>query len=92
MSHALEMTINCHYPTLELFTQNFAYSTLFSSVPLPVTRDVATGVGVHPPSNNFKLQKIGQNGKDLVKIGSQFVNEIRTEFVLRKLSKKLRIS
>jgi hypothetical protein len=49
-------------------------------------------VGVHPPSNNFKLQKIGQNGKDLVKIGSQFVNEIITEFVLRKLSKKLRIS
>jgi hypothetical protein len=39
VSHALEMTINFYYPTLELFsfsfTQNFVYPTLFSSVPLP---------------------------------------------------------
>jgi hypothetical protein len=45
-SHALELTINFHYPTLELFcfvfhlpnhllTQNFVYPTLFSSVPPP---------------------------------------------------------
>ena len=42
VSHALEMTINFYYATLELFcfsftqpiTQNFVYPTLFSSIPL----------------------------------------------------------
>jgi hypothetical protein len=42
VSHALEMTINFYYPTLEfcffhlpnlLLTQNLVYPTLFSSVP-----------------------------------------------------------
>jgi hypothetical protein len=38
VSHALEMTINLYYPTLEFgfsFTQPFVYPTLFSSVPAP---------------------------------------------------------
>jgi hypothetical protein len=61
----------------------------FSVLTLSYVNTALAGWGSYPPPNNFKVQKIGQKGKDLVKIFSHFSNEIRREFFWRKLSKKL---